>query len=94
MELRSKEFDLLKMFAQYLGLVLDRERLLNQVWGYDYFGTRARSMSTSPTCATAWPESTLEIQTVRGSGYNMVVLSRGRLLSDVSNQLARPGTEL
>ena len=37
--LRSKEFDLLKTFAQNLGLVLDRDRLLNQVWGYDYFGT-------------------------------------------------------
>ena len=37
-ELRFKEFDLLLGFVQHLGLVLERDRLLNIVWGYDYFG--------------------------------------------------------
>jgi two-component system response regulator PrrA len=32
-ELRSKEYDLLLMLAQNLGLVLEREKLLNKVWG-------------------------------------------------------------
>jgi DNA-binding response OmpR family regulator len=77
-ELRSKEFDLLKMFAQYPGLVLDRERLLNQVWGYDYFGgTRTVDVHIAHL-RERLIESTLEIQTVRGSGYKLVVLDGGR----------------
>ncbi len=73
-ELRSKEFDLLKMFAQYPGLVLDRERLLNQVWGYDYFGTTRTVDVHIAHLRERLIESTLEIQTVRGSGYKLVVL--------------------
>src|SRR5581483_11530959 len=37
-ELRAKEFDLLVALAQHPGIVMERERLLNTVWGYDYFG--------------------------------------------------------
>ena len=38
LKLRTKEFDLLTVFAQNPDIVLSRERLLNQVWGYDYYG--------------------------------------------------------
>jgi DNA-binding response OmpR family regulator len=66
------------MFAQYPGLVLDRERLLNQVWGYDYFGgTRTVDVHIAHLRERLL-ESTLEIQTVRGSGYKLVVLGGGR----------------
>ncbi len=37
-ELTSTEFDLLKTLAEYRGLVLSREQLLQNVWGYDFYG--------------------------------------------------------
>lgn len=37
-ELTTTEFDLLKVLAEYRGMVLSRERLLQLVWGYDYYG--------------------------------------------------------
>ncbi len=37
-ELTTTEFDLLKALADQSGLVLSRERLLEKVWGYEYFG--------------------------------------------------------
>lgn len=37
-DLRPKEFDLLAFLMQNRGVVLSRETLLDQVWGYDYAG--------------------------------------------------------
>jgi two-component system alkaline phosphatase synthesis response regulator PhoP len=37
-DLTSTEFDLLKTLAEHRGLVLSREQLLQQVWGYDFYG--------------------------------------------------------
>lgn len=37
-ELTTTEFDLLKTLAEHRGLVLSREQLLQQVWGYDFYG--------------------------------------------------------
>jgi len=37
-ELTPTEFDLLKILAEHRGLVLSREQLLQQVWGYDFYG--------------------------------------------------------
>ena len=37
-DLTTTEFDLLKALAEQRGMVLSRERLLENVWGYDYFG--------------------------------------------------------
>ena len=37
-ELTALEFKLLKTLAEYAGMVLSREQLLERVWGYDYFG--------------------------------------------------------
>ncbi|HZV33339.1 MAG TPA: response regulator transcription factor [Verrucomicrobiae bacterium] len=38
-ELTAKELNLLQVFHAYRGEVLSRDRLLNEVWGYNYFGT-------------------------------------------------------
>jgi DNA-binding response OmpR family regulator len=38
-ELTAKELKLLQFFAAHAGEVLSRDRLLNEVWGYNYFGT-------------------------------------------------------
>lgn len=37
-ELTFKEYELLKFLASHRGRVYSREALLNQVWGYDYYG--------------------------------------------------------
>lgn len=71
--LRSKEFDLLRMFITHLGLVLDRDRLLNEVWGYEYFGdTRTVDVHVAHL-RERLTGSDLAIQTVRGTGYKLVL---------------------
>lgn len=37
-ELTSTEFDLLSTLAEHRGMVLSRERLLEKIWGHDYYG--------------------------------------------------------
>jgi two-component system alkaline phosphatase synthesis response regulator PhoP len=70
-ELRFKEFDLLLAFVQHLGLVLERDRLLNIVWGYEYFGdTRTVDVHVAHL-RDRLAGSSLSINTVRGAGYKM-----------------------
>ena len=38
-QLTAKELKLLQLFAAHPGEVLSRDRLLNEVWGYNYYGT-------------------------------------------------------
>lgn len=44
-ELSFKEFELLQYFMENTGLALSREKILNNVWNYDYFGD-ARTIDT------------------------------------------------
>lgn len=44
-ELSYKEFELLSYFAENQGIALSREKILNHVWNYDYFGD-ARTIDT------------------------------------------------
>jgi DNA-binding response OmpR family regulator len=71
-ELRAKEFDLLATFAQSPNAVFDREKLLNQVWGYDYYGD-TRTIDVHVTHLREKLEgSKVKIQTVWGVGYKLV----------------------
>jgi DNA-binding response OmpR family regulator len=71
--LRSKEFDLLVALAQNLGHVLSRERLIEVVWGYDYYGeTRTVDVHVSHL-REKLAGCGVDIQTLRGTGYKMVV---------------------
>jgi len=38
-ELTAKELKLLQVFHAHAGEVLSRDKLLNEVWGYNYYGT-------------------------------------------------------
>ena len=72
-DLRLKEFDLLLAFAQNIGIVLERDRLLNVVWGYDYFGgTRTVDVHVAHL-RDRLEGSDLSIQTVRGVGYKAIL---------------------
>ena len=44
-ELSFKEFELLEYFMENQGIALSREKILNNVWNYDYFG-EARTIDT------------------------------------------------
>lgn len=72
--LRAKEFDLLAAFAKHPGVVMDRERLLNTVWGYDYLGdTRTIDVHVTWLRDKISASAQTKIQTVWGVGYKMVV---------------------
>ena len=45
MDLSYKEFELLTYFMENRGIALSREKILNNVWNYDYFGD-ARTIDT------------------------------------------------
>ncbi len=73
-ELRAKEFDLLKVLAQNTGIVLDRDRLLNLVWGYEYFGDTRTVDVHIAHLRDKLTGSSAQIQTIRGTGYKLVVV--------------------
>ena len=71
-QLRPKEFDLLATLARFPGFALDRDRLLDLVWGSRYDGDQ-RTVDVH----VAWlreklTPSRLKIQTVWGIGYTLV----------------------
>ena len=71
-DLRAKEFDLLTTFARSPNTVFDRERLLNLVWGYEYYGD-SRTIDVHVThLREKISDSTVRIQTVWGVGYKLV----------------------
>ena len=68
--LRPKEFDLLVMFARHPGIVLNREQILEQVWGFDYFGDmRTVDVHIKKLRQKLTPLGLDCIQTVWGIGY-------------------------
>ena len=70
-KLRTKEFALLSTLAQNLGVVLSREKLLDLVWGYDYYGeTRTVDVHVNHLREKLAGSST-QIETLRGTGYRM-----------------------
>jgi len=75
-KLRTKEFTLLATFAQNMGIVLSRERLLEMVWGFDYYGeTRTVDVHVNHL-RDKIAGSGVNIETVRGTGYKMTITER------------------
>lgn len=69
-ELTFKEFELLRFLAARPGKVFTREVLLEQVWGYDYFGgTRTVDVHVRRIRSKIEREGRAYIRTVRGVGY-------------------------
>ncbi len=70
--LRTKEFDLLAVFAQNPGIVLRRERLLELAWGYDFPGeTRTVDVHVAHL-RKKMINARVQIETVSGVGYKLV----------------------
>ncbi len=72
-ELSYKEFELLTYFAENQGLALSREKILNNVWNYDYFGD-ARTIDTHvKKLRSKMGEKGDYIKTIWGMGYKFEV---------------------
>ena len=75
LELTALEFDLLYALARHPGQVLSREQLLEQVWGYDYYGdlrvVDAAIKRLRARLRQAVPGEEL-VATIRGVGYKLL----------------------
>ena len=74
LDLTFKEFELLKYLAQHPGRVFSRSQLLQEIWGYDYFGgTRTVDVHIRRLRSKLGPEFESIIDTVRNVGYRFAV---------------------
>lgn len=72
-DLSYKEFELLTYFVENQGLALSREKILNNVWNYDYFGD-ARTIDTHvKKLRSKMGEKGEYIKTIWGMGYKFEV---------------------
>ncbi|MDE6956953.1 MAG: response regulator transcription factor [Lachnospiraceae bacterium] len=72
-ELSFKEFELLLYFVENQGIALSREKILNHVWNYDYFGD-ARTIDTHvKKLRSKLGEKGNYIKTIWGMGYKFEV---------------------
>lgn len=70
-ELSYKEFELLTYFLENRGIALSREKILNNVWNYDYFGD-ARTIDTHvKKLRSKLGEKGDMIKTIWGMGYKL-----------------------
>ena len=73
MELSYKEFELLTYFMENQGIALSREKILNSVWNYDYFGD-ARTIDTHvKKLRSKMGKKGEYIKTIWGMGYKFEV---------------------
>ena len=72
-DLSFKEFELLTYFVENKGIALSREKILNNVWNYDYFGD-ARTIDTHvKKLRSKLGEKGNYIKTIWGMGYKLEV---------------------
>ena len=76
-DLSFKEFELLAYFVENQGIALSREKILNNVWNYDYFGD-ARTIDTHvKKLRSKLGEKGEYIKTIWGMGYKFEVEEQG-----------------
>jgi DNA-binding response OmpR family regulator len=91
LDLTYKEFELLKFLAQHPGRVFTRQQLLQEVWGYDYFGgTRTVDVHVRRLRAKLGPENEHFIGTVRNVGYRFVLPTKEREPAEVDVPAGEP----
>ena len=79
LDLTFKEFELLKYLAQHPGRVFTRAQLLQEIWGYDYFGgTRTVDVHIRRLRSKLGPEFEAIIGTVRNVGYRFTMPTGGQ----------------
>lgn len=89
LDLTFKEFELLKFLAQHPGRVFTRAQLLQEVWGYDYYGgARTVDVHVRRLRAKLGPDQEALIGTVRNVGYKFVSMAPATLPEDVTVDVA------
>ena len=79
LDLTFKEFELIKFLAQHPGRVFTRAQLLQEIWGYDYFGgTRTVDVHIRRLRSKLGPEFEAIIGTVRNVGYRFTLPHNGK----------------
>ena len=79
LDLTFKEFELIKFLAQHPGRVFTRAQLLQEIWGYDYFGgTRTVDVHIRRLRSKLGPEHEAIVGTVRNVGYRFTLPSAGK----------------
>jgi len=71
-DISKRELDLIRLFADHPGEVLDRDTLLNKIWGFDYSGTtRTLDQHIAMLRKKIEPDPSVPriITTVHGIGY-------------------------
>jgi DNA-binding response OmpR family regulator len=71
LQLTPKEFDLLATFVRFMNVTLDRDKLLDLVWGTSFYGARTVDVHIV-RLRSKIEGSGLRIETVWGSGYRLV----------------------
>jgi DNA-binding response OmpR family regulator len=94
LDLTFKEFELLKYIVQHPGRVFTRQQLLQEVWGYDYFGgTRTVDVHVRRLRAKLGPDRESLIGTVRNVGYRFVLPSSERSGGSTAEDAAEDAPE-
>ncbi len=68
-DLSLKEFELLEYLTDNAGIALSREKILNSVWNYDYYGDSRTIDSHIKKVRKKLGKKSSHIETVRGLGY-------------------------
>jgi DNA-binding response OmpR family regulator len=71
--LRTQEFEVLYVLAQHKGLVLTRDQLLNQAWGFDFAGQTRTVDVHIAQLRSKLLDCPVKIETVTGIGYKLVM---------------------
>ena len=71
-ELRTQEFEVLKVLAENQGVVLTREQLLSKAWGFDFYGQTRTVDVHIAQLRRRIQSSRVRIETVTGIGYKLV----------------------
>jgi DNA-binding response OmpR family regulator len=90
LDLTYKEFELLRFLAARPGRVCTRAQLLQEVWGYDFFGgTRTVDVHVRRLRAKIGPEYESMIATIRGVGYKLVPAEQARAERETREESAQ-----
>ncbi len=72
-ELRTQEFEVLKVLAEKPGWVFKREQLLSLAWGFDFYGQTRTVDVHIAQIRRKIQKSAVKIETVTGIGYKLVI---------------------
>jgi DNA-binding response OmpR family regulator len=75
LDLRTQEFDLLLTLAGHPGRVFTREQLLQQAWGFDFYGQTRTVDVHIAHLRKKMDSGSVKIETVTGVGYKLTVVS-------------------